>query len=178
MLKSLIWVLYGYCLRSRLTFFSMNPLKKSQIKQKTTLFSVVFVVDDTRLELVTSRTSSGCATSCANRPGGDKRDRTADLLNAIQALSQLSYTPVSKSKYSRKAHACQAFFCFSGGCLRQAETSLWTRKPLPVSVTGGDSSPDCWHRKLLYPHTSPCLLLTTRFLYLSVSPVCCIPLQS
>ena len=26
-------------------------------------------------------------------PGGDKRDRTADLLNAIQALSQLSYTP-------------------------------------------------------------------------------------
>ena len=29
--------------------------------------------------------------------GGDKRDRTADLLNAIQALSQLSYTP----KYCR-----------------------------------------------------------------------------
>ena len=36
--------------------------------------------------------------SCENRLfaspfGGDKRDRTADLLNAIQALSQLSYTP-------------------------------------------------------------------------------------
>ena len=29
--------------------------------------------------------------------GGDKRDRTADLLNAIQALSQLSYTPMSFS---------------------------------------------------------------------------------
>ena len=28
--------------------------------------------------------------------GGDKRDRTADLLNAIQALSQLSYTPTYK----------------------------------------------------------------------------------
>ncbi|SBW01186.1 hypothetical protein KL86CLO1_11442 [uncultured Eubacteriales bacterium] len=28
--------------------------------------------------------------------GGDKRDRTADLLNAIQALSQLSYTPTSQ----------------------------------------------------------------------------------
>ena len=28
-----------------------------------------------------------------SRVGGDKRDRTADLLNAIQALSQLSYTP-------------------------------------------------------------------------------------
>ena len=30
-----------------------------------------------------------------NASGGDKRDRTADLLNAIQALSQLSYTPRS-----------------------------------------------------------------------------------
>ena len=30
--------------------------------------------------------------------GGDKRDRTADLLNAIQALSQLSYTPISSKK--------------------------------------------------------------------------------
>lgn len=29
------------------------------------------------------------------RNGGDKRDRTADLLNAIQALSQLSYTPTA-----------------------------------------------------------------------------------
>ena len=28
--------------------------------------------------------------------GGDKRDRTADLLNAIQALSQLSYTPIGE----------------------------------------------------------------------------------
>ena len=32
--------------------------------------------------------------------GGDKRDRTADLLNAIQALSQLSYTPI-KNRRSR-----------------------------------------------------------------------------
>ncbi len=28
--------------------------------------------------------------------GGAKRDRTADLLHAMQALSQLSYGPVSK----------------------------------------------------------------------------------
>ena len=27
-------------------------------------------------------------------PGGAERDRTADLLNAIQALSQLSYSPI------------------------------------------------------------------------------------
>ena len=29
--------------------------------------------------------------------GGDKRDRTADLLHAMQALSQLSYTPEPKN---------------------------------------------------------------------------------
>lgn len=28
--------------------------------------------------------------------GGDKRDRTADLLHAMQALSQLSYSPEPK----------------------------------------------------------------------------------
>ena len=35
-------------------------------KEKSEPFGSDFVVDDTRLELVTSRTSSGCATSCAN----------------------------------------------------------------------------------------------------------------
>ena len=30
--------------------------------------------------------------------GGDGRDRTVDLLNAIQALSQLSYTPEDLSQ--------------------------------------------------------------------------------
>ena len=31
--------------------------------------------------------------------GGDKRDRTADLLHAMQALSQLSYTPTGLSDW-------------------------------------------------------------------------------
>ena len=31
--------------------------------------------------------------------GGDKRDRTADLLRARQALSQLSYIPMSSFIY-------------------------------------------------------------------------------
>ena len=39
--------------------------------------------------------------------GGDKRDRTADLLNAIQALSQLSYTPVNKTYITRSILKCQ-----------------------------------------------------------------------
>ena len=37
--------------------------------------------------------------------GGDKRDRTADLLHAMQALSQLSYTPNFDANYiSRRRH--------------------------------------------------------------------------
>ena len=32
------------------------------------------------------------------KTGGAKRDRTADLLNAIQALSQLSYGPILQNK--------------------------------------------------------------------------------
>ena len=51
------------------------------------------------------------------RCGGDKRDRTADLLNAIQALSQLSYTPnffrVSLGRFTIIPHPgekCKPFF--------------------------------------------------------------------
>src|SRR6187455_2480224 len=35
-----------------------------------------------------------------NQVGGGKRDRTADLLHAMQALSQLSYTPDRVCDYS------------------------------------------------------------------------------
>lgn len=41
--------------------------------------------------------------------GGDKRDRTADLLNAIQALSQLSYTPIFLPCRSRLLYYSTAF---------------------------------------------------------------------
>ena len=51
-----------------------------------------------------------------NASGGDKRDRTADLLNAIQALSQLSYTPMRlsdcESYFSKTSSACQAPIAF------------------------------------------------------------------
>ena len=39
--------------------------------------------------------------------GGDKRDRTADLLNAIQALSQLSYTPILYIYLTKERVVCQ-----------------------------------------------------------------------
>ena len=49
--------------------FGAKSIRSNLKKQKIRTFLVrIFVVDDTRLELVTSRTSSGCATSCANRP--------------------------------------------------------------------------------------------------------------
>ena len=38
-----------------------------------------------------------------DRVGGADRDRTGDLLNAIQALSQLSYSPISPRISSAKA---------------------------------------------------------------------------
>ena len=52
--------------------------------------------------------------------GGDKRDRTADLLNAIQALSQLSYTPKFNYAvgqllyYSTHAEFVKGYFIKSG----------------------------------------------------------------
>ena len=46
------------------------------------------------LTLIREKACFLAKTSLSSYPfGGDKRDRTADLLNAIQALSQLSYTP-------------------------------------------------------------------------------------
>ena len=42
--------------------------------------------------------------------GGDKGIRTPDLLNAIQALSQLSYTPADNERdYTDLKVCCQAF---------------------------------------------------------------------
>ena len=38
-------------------------------------------------------------------PGGGKRDRTADLLHAMQALSQLSYTPTKDRGLYRRGPA-------------------------------------------------------------------------
>ena len=46
-----------------------------------------------------------------DRLGGDKRDRTADLLNAIQTLSQLSYTPMNVYRISDFSHFVKMNFC-------------------------------------------------------------------
>ena len=46
----------------------LQVLIPEEKRKPTAQLSCRLMVDDTRLELVTSRTSSGCATSCANRP--------------------------------------------------------------------------------------------------------------
>ena len=58
--------------------------------------------------------------------GGDKRDRTVDLLHAMQALSQLSYTP-NQNKTSFSASASQIFLlirvhCFLTLCLSRCSS--------------------------------------------------------
>ena len=42
--------------------------------------------------------------------GGAKEDRTPDLLNAIQALSQLSYNPINDMQYRKTFFKCQTIF--------------------------------------------------------------------
>ena len=41
--------------------------------------------------------------------GGDKRDRTADLMTASHALSQLSYTPIGENYSNRLRRKLQVF---------------------------------------------------------------------
>ena len=57
----------------------------------------------------------------AAKVGGAKRDRTADLLNAIQALSQLSYGPVHEKRNANIRNAgvlarCSVFTIIGGIC--------------------------------------------------------------
>ena len=51
--------------------------------------------------------TNGLVNSGLVNSGGDKRDRTADLLNAIQALSQLSYTPILYIYLTKERVVCQ-----------------------------------------------------------------------
>ena len=63
-----------------------------------TIFKGMILVDDTRLELVTSRTSSGCATSCANRPHSESysnlNDRGCQQLLLIFPRNSDAFRPI------------------------------------------------------------------------------------
>ena len=49
--------------------------------------------------------------------GGDEGDRTPDLLTASQALSQLSYAPVTGDTIGEVGTACKDFFEPDSKCL-------------------------------------------------------------
>ena len=53
--------------------------------------------------------------------GGDMRDRTADLLNAIQALSQLSYTPVFHCADREQRKELEKWWRYAGSNRRPLE---------------------------------------------------------
>ena len=64
------------------------------------------------------------ATAIFSDFGGGKRDRTADLLHAMQALSQLSYTPTRGADYSRASRAVEASWDQRSVRLRVVDHSL------------------------------------------------------
>ena len=69
----------------------------SQLSYSPIILSNVKLVGLGRLELPTSPLSGVRSNQLSYKPsksGGAKQDRTADLLNANQALSQLSYSPI------------------------------------------------------------------------------------
>ena len=65
------------------------------------------MVDDTRLELVTSRTSSGCATSCANRPALSSKGYSTAWLIKCQAFSARFFKKRRKGKRPHGAVCAQ-----------------------------------------------------------------------
>ena len=65
--------------------------------------------------------------------GGAERDRTADLVNAIHALSQLSYSPKKRSfftirlRYSQHVTICVFALCTDTSPQRNSHTfAKWT----------------------------------------------------
>ena len=58
--------------------------------------------------------------------GGDEGDRTPDLLTASQALSQLSYAPVTRRYYRGRFLVVQEVFC---NCFTHLRVSLLAHRP-------------------------------------------------
>ena len=75
--------------------------KSKRKRKKPELFVQVSMVDDTRLELVTSRTSSGCATSCANRPSACLEYTCFSSLSSIFCAKGQRFSPGMKKPFRR-----------------------------------------------------------------------------
>jgi hypothetical protein len=97
-------------LKADITEATLNP--------KASVISMCDVLEHTRFPIPVLQAAAGVPTGirtpviavkgrcprplddgdCVLQFGGGKRDRTADLLHAMQALSQLSYTPGTKER--------------------------------------------------------------------------------
>ena len=64
--------------------------------------------------------------------GGARRDRTADLLHAMQALSQLSYSPEIKSRNLRQARLAVKNITLA----RRGKRASYGEKTLSAQFTG------------------------------------------
>ena len=71
--------------------------------------------------------------------GGGKRDRTADLLHAMQALSQLSYTPHGKTTFYYTAPASTSSACclHTVSCYSNQQAGVPTGIRTPVLTVKG-----------------------------------------
>ena len=59
--------------------------------------------------------------------GGAREDRTPDLVNAIHALSQLSYGPIEARNLRERLFSCQQEFVSAGASVNtSASTNLKT----------------------------------------------------
>src|SRR5579859_8001153 len=70
--------------------------------------------------------------------GGARRDRTADLLHAMQALSQLSYGPTGGREATQSAHGCQGGYL---GAPVPEDISHRAALPAPVRPRPGRDRP-------------------------------------
>ncbi len=112
--------------------------------------------------------------------GGAKRDRTADLLRARQALSQLSYGPNNSWSFPRnlglgKARGCEAYISMRAPEQRSITANLvgLSRLELPTSPLSGVRSNQLSYRPSIraeYAHAS-CVIHTKRAIIIIITHI-------
>ena len=75
-----------------------SPL--SGVRSNQLSYKPILISSSGRADLTAFIRGQGCNQLTTSLIGGAKQDRTADLLNANQALSQLSYSPIRLGRSS------------------------------------------------------------------------------
>src|SRR5690606_4802553 len=77
-------------------------------------------------------TRADCGKPFGFEDGGAKRDRTVDLLHAMQALSQLSYSPISRTGRMLRAHPASVNIIFTNKPIFYTDRT--TTYPIPAGL--------------------------------------------